>query len=213
MKKLLIIYACVLFVACKHDEEIKQSAAERALVGEVNLDMAYYDFIPDIDMDTIIANPNNYRLDLNQDKKDDISIRVSGDNGDASIVFYSLNAQANKMGFSCSDVETLFVSGGTFRNCFGRVTTLPYRSVLNNNLCKWSVTDSISADNYILINREYTYKYYYASDTLQWHPIPNQYIGFRFIENTDTLYGWMRLSIIGKAHIVVHDLAYQKRLK
>jgi hypothetical protein len=40
--------------------------------------------------------------------------------------------------------------------------------------------------------------------------LKNPYIGFRFINNNDTLYGWMHVAITDTT-IIVYDYAYQKR--
>lgn len=208
----MVMYLSIALTGCKRDKEIDTSQPlQPVFAGKVSSDMHYVDFEPDIDLDTLSVNPNNLRLDLNRDAIDDISITVFRYSSGPGIQFFSLNSQANKIGFSCSNVTFGFLSGGTSKYCSGVVTAITLGTRIENNTCKWSVTDSMSADNFILINGEYKYKYYFDPDSVIWEPLPNQYIGFRFIENKDTLYGWMRLSIIGKAHIVIHDLAYQKR--
>jgi len=38
----------------------------------------------------------------------------------------------------------------------------------------------------------------------------NKYIGIRFVEEQDTLYGWLRISLVN-AHLIFHDCAYQRK--
>lgn len=213
-----LLFFATTILGCKRDEQIiDKSPLQPVFAGKVNSEMQYVDFMPDLDLDTLSIPPsidynfNSLEVDLNKDNMNDISMSVSRDNtANCGIVFYSLSSASNKIGFSCLNVNCGWVSGIGYKNCSGVVTSIPFGVKIEHNTCKWSITTSRDSDNDSLRNVNYPFKYYYSYDTTNWQPTINQYIGYRFINNTDTLYGWMRFSLLGKAHMVIHDLAYQK---
>ena len=208
-------------IGCKHDEEIKKEEPKPlgpVYAGVLGENMVYNDFEPDIDIDTLPLvsypnyNINSKQIDLNNDNLNDCEIYVRSSSINYYIGLRPLNSQENKVSYCCTNVNcTRAWSGPNCRPCLGDILSFEIQNKVNNDSMPWSNTKLYDDNGFVLCNENYKYKRFEVSDTALWSIAPNQYIGFKFIEGVDTLYGWMRVSIVGKAHIVVHDCAYQKR--
>lgn len=223
MRKILIgVMFGMIWFSCKHDEELKQPLKPLGPVfaGVVGENMVYTDFVPDIDIDTLRLSPyinfnyNERVLDINCDGVSDVSIYVnrSDINNRYDIMMKPLNTALNRVSYSCSSITC--THGSSSCNCYecsGSFSSQKNADRIDVDSVQWTGIQLSVENGVSFTNNYFEFKSFSKSDSSNWQPTPNRYIGFRFIESTDTLYGWMRVSIVGKAHIVVHDCAYQKR--
>lgn len=212
-----------MFVSCRHDVEIKKNEPLRCLpdnyviAGTMNKCMVYRDLIPDIDSNIHTLNVNDTGpdmvVDLNNDLVNDISFymySVSGAN--TFITVKPLNTASDKICINTSNIVYGLVWVGpkvedSVAYCYGNTIQYSLNDTIRLNKGLWSPL----ATSYI--SGSYTYPL--KNDNFNflnniWNPsFHDKYLGFRFIQENDTLYGWMRYSVV-YPHFILHDCAYQQ---
>lgn len=218
----------ILLAGCRRDIEIDLND-NNILAGIVSKDMIYYDFEPDIILDTLpVSEPfgtevNTLDVDINNDSISDLRLRAISYKSDFN---YGMNSDlirynAQQTPFNINAAILYYNLDGPFfksYNCFGIPKKLNFKEKVNLNSSIWTTHDSLynglplritilglasrGTDNTDVFQK-------YGKDN--WINTSNGYIGMRFIEGNDTLYGWIRLSVDGYSKIILHDCAYQKK--
>ncbi|MFZ4798138.1 MAG: hypothetical protein ACOYMA_11640 [Bacteroidia bacterium] len=202
MKNILIVSILLFtfFWGCKRDERIQRK--NLILAGEKGSGMTYRDFNPDIVVKADSINDHTtVNIDINNDGKKDFSVYTYYSLKSISLIIKLQNDSANQMeicsfkdaqyGWSISWSSTYY-DGSLFKlNLNETITQSKYWTFKGgrggyNNSFGLNITDDYS------LNKDY-------------------YIGIRFIENGDTLYGWVRLSLKGNSEVVLYDCAYQTK--
>jgi len=219
----------LFIISCKQDDEVIINN-NNVLAGVISKEMIYNDFEPDISLDTLPdtvlfgGNVNLLDVDLNKDGIKDL--RLGSHSLESSNLGYYLatelipyNAQNNLI--SINAVDTFYGLVGPLNlsyNCTGQVRKLNYREIIGKKTDIWTTIDSTL--NGLPVNNSWfglaskntqnedMYQNYGANN---WRNATNGYLGLRFIQAGDTLYGWIRLSVVGYSKIILHDCAYEKK--
>ena len=219
MKTNSILIFIALLTCCKRDVEVQQShcTPDNFIVAGVNSKcMVYRDFIPDIDfpITPIGQATEDKKVDINNDHVDDIlfsMFTVSGIN--TTIEVFPLNKTSNKICLNATNLNYdregyLPYPDDTIVYCSGVILQHKAEDTIHNSNGFWSPLAStyfLDSKNYMLLNDSYK-----LVNNI-WDPtLANKYIGFRFVQNTDTLYGWLQFSVIN-SHLIIHDCAYQQK--
>ncbi len=217
-----------LLIACKHKKEVIETN-NQVLAGVVSSNMAYSDFEPDIIVDslpdTIRKGGTTYsrHVDLDYDGVIDlylisytifsssfefalqIGIRPSVEPKNAISI---MAADSVYYGFNSPQLNSYY--------CSGRVKKLKHKDVIGSQTGVWSPTDTLfkgyplSIGNFYLAFRDASNNDVYQGDANNWRDVNNRYMAFRREIGKDTLYGWVRMSVVGYTKIILHDWAIQK---
>jgi len=146
-------------------------------------------------------------IDINHDNKNDIQIQCYLSFG---AFIYPIATKTNRIELKVSDLKYFHYSANYLNfTCFGNINKFTNNDTIKNK-SNWSPSILFS-DTIPVI----PYGFYTLTDSRDsintWHNAVHQYMGFRFIDGVDTLYGWVGISVIGYSHIIVHDCAYQTK--
>ncbi len=193
-KKYLIIYA-VLFL------KLGVSEAQYIKAGQHTLNDYFHNFNPALVINTgaLLDTTATYLLDLNGDSTPDFKIinRCNCGALGESIMDININAlsNSNKVAFSHLDSCT-----GTQNRSFSlEAMAFPFSyadTIKNSGGWRWDDTLTFRYNWYDQIDR---YCGLYIPDT--------SYIGFRLINNSDTLFGWLLINLNGYSKITLQDYA------
>lgn len=201
MKNILIVSVLLftIFSGCKRDERIQRK--NLILAGEKGSGMTYRDFKPDIVVKADSQNiDTTVNIDINNDGNKDFSV-FSYNNLKAINCFVNLENDSTNQMEICS-----------FKDAQYGWSASPSSTYYDGSLFKLSLNDKITHSKY------WTFKGGRGGNNnsfgLGFNPdwLNNDYyFGIRFIENGDTLYGWVRLSLKGNSEVVLYDCAYQTK--
>lgn len=224
MKINSVFIIIALFTCCKRDTEVQQSNCmyDNFIITGINSKcMVYRDFIPDIELDSLKldstpeVNINNLSVDINNDQIYDVTFQTVTDHLPTSNYYATqvipLNTQSNKISLNAKALY--YYSAGPMTQTqlvHGEIKQFTLNDTLNSNKGFWSPTQPFYSNGDSLVNIYYDLAYS-SNPACVWHNVSNKFIGFSFIQGNDTLYGWMRISIIGYTHIIIHDCAYQTK--
>jgi len=208
-----------LLIACKHKKEVIETN-NQVLAGVVSSNMAYYDFEPDIVNDTIFENNRLLDVDINLDGTRDFTLLSEFDRDifgrDLLQSSFSLNnTNLNKISILFRDSIIYYYvppdSGEVQFN--GYAKKLRYKDVIDGT---WSPMDSLYKGLPLRGNQFYLALHLpngqdpNEGTANNWKDARNVYMAFRREQGKDTLYGWVRMSVVGYTKIILHDYAIQK---
>lgn len=221
-----LIYAFLAFLACKQDNNIDEN--KDVLAGVVTSKMVYFDFIPDLVIDTIpdtsAFGESVNLIDIDIDKNGIPDIRIGTFNkknsGMENILLSNIipyNTQSSKTSILASDITYDFnTPQKNSYSCSGQVKKLNSKDVIEKKIELWTTIDS-TYKGYPLTNSWFGLAARDAfgvdmldGDLNNWRNVSNGYMGIRFVQGNDTLYGWVHISVVGYSKIIVHDYAIQK---
>ena len=202
MKNILLVSVILLtiFSGCKRDEKIQRK--NFILAGEKGSGMIYRDFNPDIVVKADSQNiSKTVNIDINNDGKKDFSVYTYYSLKSISFIIELQNDSANQMEI-CS-----------FKDAQYGWSVSPSSTYYDGSLFKFSLNDSITNSKYWTFKggRGGNNNSFGLNITDDYSLNKDYYIGIRFIENGDTLYGWVRLSLKGNSEVVLYDCAYQSK--
>jgi len=206
-----------LLIACKHKKEVIETN-NQVLAGVVSSNMTYYDFEPDIVNDTIFENGAFLEVDLDLDGIRDFTLLSAFDpklNAYLESRLYLNNSNLNKISILALDSIHYYYLGPFYRevDIVANTKKLRYKDVINGT---WSPMDSLykglplRSHEFTLAGRLSNGKDPDEGTANNWRDASNVYMGFRREIGKDTLYGWVRMSVVGYTKIILHDYAIQK---
>jgi hypothetical protein len=205
MKYTTTIFVMLLFVACrKHDIDPNQSKTDSIkkyiIAGAKNDCMVYKSFTPPLQ--AIYDSQQSLKIDINGDGINDIE-------------FYSYEISENPFHRVVLDNKNIDIS--LLNPIYNIQTDTNYLAIASNSTIKsFNLNDTINNLSGWTTQKDSVYK----SGIIKQRRIINigtmgtiipQYIGFRFINKTDTLYGWMRTSGNTWGNFLVYEYAYQQK--
>jgi hypothetical protein len=205
MKNKLFILILFSLVGCKkHDMNPNQSKTNSIkkfiIVGTKNDCMVYKNY--STPLQTTYNSKNILNIDIDSDKTNDIGFACETISENGHFYFYLENTSF--------DISTLPLSSQVYStdsnniHFYGKIKGFNLNDTINKTSGWTTQKDTINKSGitkhriYNQLNLSYNYSY----------------IGFRFTKNSDTLYGWMRISFTGNCcsgNITVYDYAYQKQ--
>jgi len=200
LKHILIVGVLLLtFSNCSKDDKIQRK--NFILAGEKGSGMTYRDFNPDIVVKADSQNiSKTVNIDINNDGNKDFSI----------FTYYNLKA------INCS-IKLVNDSANQMEICSFKDAQYGWSESWSTNyysgsLFKLSLNETITQSKYWTFKggvggNNNSFRLEFTPDWLN----KDYYIGIRFIENGDTLYGWVRLSLKGYSEVVLYDCAYQSK--
>lgn len=221
-----------LLASCKQDVELIDLNKHHILAGEVSKNMLYRDFEPDIIIDTLtVTSANGYTsintlvIDIDNDGINDIGLIATNRSSQPFSYdhdYYSdiipKNTATNKISINADRIYYDYGSKAHDKYfCNGIIRKANYRSAIGEQIGEWSPIDSLYK-GYPLHNESYGLASSYGigqdayeNDVNNWRNTSNKYLGIRFVQGSDTLYGWIRMSVIGYTRIILHDCAFEKK--
>jgi hypothetical protein len=208
-----------LLIACKHKKEVIETN-NQVLAGVVSSNMTYYDFEPDIVNDTIFELGTTLAVDLDLDGTRDFALVSYFDRDIFGHYFLTSslilnNTTLNKISILAKDpIYYYYVPPDSGEVQFrGYVKKLRYKDVIDGT---WSPMDSLYK-GLPLRGNEFYFAVYERNGqnpnegtANNWKDARNVYMAFRREQGKDTLYGWVRMSVVGYTKIILHDYAIQK---
>jgi hypothetical protein len=218
----------LMFLGCKHNYE-PMDTNKNVLAGVVSENMVYHDFEPDIIIDTItVSKPfssevNFLNIDINHDGSNDLKLRSLSNRDDFNYALSTdltpLKTHTNQI--SINGALIVYDFDGPLKQsyrCNGLVKKMKYKEAIGFYSGIWTTFDSLY-NGYPLTVRTFglAFKNIVNEDVYEtyginnWRNTNNSYMGIRFLQGNDTLYGWVRMSVVGYTKIVLHDCAIQKK--
>lgn len=185
-----LIYLSILFVfiACSGKEDPIRK--KFALAGVYDESMVYNDFVPDL-----IIKSDTLGVDINNDGLNDFCIGAYSESGYVDGFIFIQRDNKHSLEFNGERVS----GSGTYDSLnydSGMPYKLTYKDTIKHGY-SWTTDFRGTGSNYKLeFNNNWLNK--------------EQYLGIRFVENADTLYGWIRLNVKSEYEVVLYDCAYQK---
>lgn len=200
MKNILIVGVLLLtFSNCSKDEKIQRK--NFILAGEKGSGMTYRDFNPDIVVKADSQNiSKTVNIDINNDGNKDFSVYAYYNLKAINCIIYLQNDSINQMEI-CSFKDAQYGWSESWSTNY-----------YSGSLFKLSLNETITQSKYWTFKggrggNNNSFGLEFTDDWLN----NDYYIGIRFIENGDTLYGWVRLSLKGNSEVVLYDCAYQSK--
>lgn len=195
----------ILLASCKHDDKVIDSS-KNVLAGIVSENMMYYDFEPDIVLDSSDSEDYYLEFDINNDGINDIELE---NYRGAYSTLKPLNTETNQI--SINLINMYYEHYRKLVYLFkGNVLRHNHKDVINY-VGDWSPT-SLTMNSQDVIHRQYWLHIKEQDSTYyrNWYNTTNGYLGIRFVQGNNTRYGWVRMSVVG-TRVVIHDCAYQKK--
>jgi len=206
-KNILFTILIIVFFSCGKQEK-NCTKTNYVLGGAKDNCLVYKSFNPAIEL--IGKTPGHFdtlNIDINNDNKNDIQIQCYDTIG---AYIQPIVTKTNRIELNVTNLQSFFMSSNSpSYTYYGNIIKYSFHDTINAK-SEWSPSNLFSNINilpYISNGSYFMTKSLGPIDT--WHNAVHQYMGFRFIDGVDTLYGWVGISVIGYSHIIVHDCAYQ----
>jgi hypothetical protein len=178
------------------------------IAGSKDNCLNYRSFNPAIELEgKAPGHLDTLNIDINNDNNNDIQIEC---NKSRAAFIYPLTTRINRIELNVTDFSYYHYSAN-YPNFVSTGNIFKYTNndtIKNNSI--WSPSLLYSGSIPIIPYGNYT-----LTDSIlslnTWFNAIHQYIGIRFIDDVDTLYGWVGISVIGYSHIIVHDCSYQSK--
>ncbi|MCZ2130153.1 MAG: hypothetical protein LC109_07770 [Bacteroidia bacterium] len=210
MKKTTILFLSVfLILSCKKDKN-----PEEVRAGVVSKGMVHKEFEPQIlAYYTLDDKFSTCQVDCNMDGTVDLSFSISNTSSGINTIARLDNHPSNKFSICLTDTNYSlrnYPNIPAYIYYTGLVKRLEYKEIINERTGVWSPMDSTFNNVRLLFGQLLMANL--GSVTGEWENSMNKYIGIRYIEDNDTLYGWLQVSLSGvNEKLILYDCAFQRR--
>ena len=163
------------------------AAAFLAMKNRSDAQIIYTD-VPDTAIYPAVFTGNHYALDLNNDGQVDFNFE-----------FWKYSAAATSSFIRSFSLYGYQQFGNHIEGTDNNAAALHENDVIDANR-PWISHSAVMGQFHSTISS--------LSATGNWINVTNRYLGLRLIENTDTLYGWLRMDVNIQDSMVIKDFAY-----
>ena len=208
-KKILLLLLIVFAVSCKEDPpiEIEDNDSIQAdfilVAGQIFHDsIRYFEFSPQI-----VIKGQRYGTDSNYYYNDSLEMDLNLD-GINDLKFRYLE-EFHQPSCSCEEIDCCMPSG-QMRSTIKRLSDIEI-AVIQDDIYQVIIPARFAVGDTIKNHTIWDYSSYERLITAWGLNSPwdidyfNSFIGYRFLEDSDTIYGWIRMNTANSTHIEIYD--------